>query len=395
MLDETLGEHADAQLRAADDVGPVPGRDVRDVHRAHARPSTVKRSVPELTHAVMRRVRRKAHRAWISLRIRVSALDPLLKRRDVRRSSPERFVRAAYQIILRRPGDPAGVRNYVEHLRNGTLTPAGVLDEMLTSMELRQNVPYRNRLRSLHLSRCDFVRMLPRASRILDLGGTDQDNATGSLVSMGYPYDFESLIIVDLPHDDRHDLYTHSERRRARAITARAGRVPVSLDGRPVGVRGRDASTSSSAARASSTSREAEAHTMLAEVRRVLAPGGWFCLDTPNRRATAVDLGDDFSNPDHKIEYTDAQLAQMLVDAGFTIEARYGLSYVGESLAKGEFDPEEVARNHGVYADIDACYLLAYICRVGPRAGKDTAANKSKRSAVTFLEGHSSRTPAE
>ena len=271
-------------------------------------------------------------------------------------------MRAAYQIVLQRNGDPPGIRNYVEHLRTGTLGPDGVLDEMLTSMELRQNVPYRNRLRSLHQSRCDFVRMLPRAQRILDLGGTDQDNAAGSLVSMGYPYAFESLTIVDLPHADRHDLYVHSKV---------VERVQSPLG--PVEYRYHSMADLSAYDDASfdlvfsgesiEHITEAEARTMLAEVARVIAPGGWFCLDTPNRRATAVELGDQFCNPDHKIEYTDAQLAQMLVDAGFTIEARYGLSYVGESLAKGEFDPEEVARNHGVFADIEGCYLLAYICR--------------------------------
>jgi hypothetical protein len=102
---------------------------------------------------------------------------------------------------------------------------------------------------------------------------------------------------------------------------------------------------------------------MVRDVFRVLEPGGWFCLDTPNRRATEIELGDDFSNPDHKIEYTDAQLAALLEAAGFEISARYGLAYVGESIAKGEFDGQEQARNHGVYADIDDCYLLAYVCR--------------------------------
>ena len=334
--------------------------------RAKPTPQTKKarQNAARLAQGAVRRLRRGAHRVRRGLRTRVNRLDPFLDRRDVRRSAPERFVRAAYQIMLQRQGDPGGIENYVQHLRTGTLTPAGVLDEMLTSMELRQEVPFRNRLRSLHQSRCDWIRMLPRAQRILDLGGTDQENAAGSLVSMGYPYAFESLTIVDLPHADRHDLYSGSEV---------VDRVQSPLG--PVEYRYHSMADLSAYDDASfdlvfsgesiEHITEAEARTMLAEVRRVMTPDGWFCLDTPNRRATALELGDHFCNPDHKIEYTDPQLAHMLIDAGFTIEARYGLSYVGDSLAKGEFDPEEVARNHGVFADIDGCYLLAYTCRLG------------------------------
>ena len=74
---------------------------------------------------------------------------------------------------------------------------------------------------------------------------------------------------------------------------------------------------------------------MLAEVRRVLVPGGWFCLDTPNRRVTELQLGPDvLSNPDHKLEYTARTALGLLRDAGFDIVARYGLSLADESLAQ-------------------------------------------------------------
>ena len=65
---------------------------------------------------------------------------------------------------------------------------------------------------------------------------------------------------------------------------------------------------------------EAEAEKMLSEVRRVLVPGGWFCLDTPNRRVTELQLGADvLSNPDHKLEYTHEHLSRLLRDGGFEI----------------------------------------------------------------------------
>ena len=107
---------------------------------------------------------------------------------------------------------------------------------------------------------------------------------------------------------------------------------------------------------------------MLAEIRRVLVPGGWFCLDTPNRRVTALQLGADvLSNPDHKLEYTHQQLSALLRDAGFTVVHAYGLNLADESLARAHFDVAEVAAKHGVYAEIADCYVLAYMCRTPAR----------------------------
>jgi SAM-dependent methyltransferase len=282
---------------------------------------------------------------------------------DIRNAMPERFVRSAFQIILRRDPDPHGLKNYVTVLEEQKLTTDGVLDELLTSMELRVDVPYQNILRSLHQSRCDFVRMLPRARRILDLGGTDQSGDAGALVSMGYPYRFELLTIVDLPGGERHELYGYLAS--SETVESRCGPVQyryhsmVDLSPYP------DASFELVfSGQTIEHITEDEAKKMLAEIRRVLVPGGWFCLDTPNRRVTALQLGPDvLTNPDHKLEYTHEHLSQLLHDAGFDVVDALGLSLADESLARGDFDQAEVADKHGVYAEIADCYFLAYMCR--------------------------------
>ena len=282
---------------------------------------------------------------------------------DIRNAMPERFVRSAFQIILRRDPDPHGLQNYVTVLEERKLTTDGVLDELLSSMELRVGVPYQNILRSLHQSRCDFVRMLPRARRILDLGGTDQSGDAGALVSMGYPYRFELLTIVDLPGGERHELYGYLAS--SPTVESRCGPVQyryhsmVDLSPYP------DASFDLVfSGQTIEHITEDEAKKMLAEIRRVLVPGGWFCLDTPNRRVTALQLGADvLSNPDHKLEYTHEHLSALLGEAGFDVVDAFGLSLADESLARGEFDLAEVAANHGVYAEIADCYFLAYMCR--------------------------------
>jgi predicted SAM-dependent methyltransferase len=312
------------------------------------------------------RAKRRLRRTGREVRRRLVRLDPRLDTRDIRDATPERFVRATYQIVLRRSGDPHGIANYVGVLEDGRYSVDDVLDEFITSMELRNSVPFRNRTRSMHQSRCDFVRMLPKARRILDLGGTDQNDPVGSLVSMGYPYPFELLTIVDLPHEERHDLYTSS--------------APVDVVESPMGpVEYRyhsmtDLSAYDDASFDLVFSGETiehvtvdDARSMLRQVRRVLAPRGWFCLDTPNRRATELELGELYSNPDHKIEYTHGELRSLLSEAGFDVVGAYGLTYVGASLAAGKFDGDEAARMHGVYADVENSYLLAYMCRVsGP-----------------------------
>jgi SAM-dependent methyltransferase len=296
---------------------------------------------------------------------RVRARDRLLFGRDwdIRTATPERFVRAAFQIMLRRDPEPAGLQNYLTVLEAEALTPDEVLDEMLTSMELRLDVPYRNALRSLHQSRCDFVRMLPRAARILDLGGTDQAADAGALVSMGYPYDFELLTIVDLPDHERHELYGY----RSSSETVESARGPVryryhsmvDLSAYPD-----DEFDLVFSGQTIEHVTEDEARKMLAEVRRVLAPGGWFCLDTPNRRVTALQLGPEvLSNPDHKLEYTHEHLSTLLREADLSVVGAHGLSLADRSLAAGEFDAAEVAAKHGVYAEIADCYFLAYMCR--------------------------------
>ena len=301
---------------------------------------------------------------------RVGARDRLVYGRtsDIRDAMPERFVRAAFQTILRRDPDPDGLKNYVTQLEDHRLTPDGVLDEILTSMELRTRVPYENVLRSLHQSRCDFVRMLPRAARILDLGGTDQDEEVGALVSMGYPYRFDRLTIVDLPGDERHELYTNM----AASDVVESGSGPVQYRYHSMVDLSAYPDASFDLVFSGQTIEhitDDEAKQMLAEVRRVLAPGGWFCLDTPNRRATELQLGPDvLSNPDHKLEYTHEQLSARLSDAGFDIVGAHGLGLANESLERGVFTVGEVAAKHGVYAEIADCYFLAYMCRVPAQA---------------------------
>jgi SAM-dependent methyltransferase len=101
------------------------------------------------------------------------------------------------------------------------------------------------------------------------------------------------------------------------------------------------------------------------EVFRVLAPGGWFCLDTPNGpvwRLRAAAL----MNADHKIEYGADQLISMLEAHGFEVTEAKGLNLMQHAVAARRFDEREASAHPGVFAAIDDCLLLALVARKPP-----------------------------
>lgn len=281
--------------------------------------------------------------------------------RHLRRPAYARFVRGAYFAVLRRNPDPDGLRNYLTHLAQGTRTREGVLDDLVSSDEFRFGIHYLNHLVSLHVSRCEFVRSLPRAQRILDLGGASQNDPNGALVMLGYPYRFDELVIVDLPFDERHDLYSHS---------ARLDRVDSPLG--PVRYLYQSMTDFSAFADASfdlvysgQTIEHVtpdECGVVLEGVYRVLRPGGWFALDTPNGPVCRLHQA-EFINPDHEVEYSRAELFERLRAAGLDVVGAWGLNWVGESVRSGVFSLDELRRNVGLYHEIEECYLLAYLCQ--------------------------------
>ena len=102
---------------------------------------------------------------------------------------------------------------------------------------------------------------------------------------------------------------------------------------------------------------------MLSEVRRVLRPGGYLGLDTPNARVTRLQQ-DEFIDPDHEHEYTDAEMRAKLTAAGFEVDGAWGLNHAGPSLARRPL--RRRPGGHGTRAVPPDRGLLpaAYLCRV-------------------------------
>jgi SAM-dependent methyltransferase len=274
---------------------------------------------------------------------------------------PKQSVRMAFNVILDREPDVAGHAEYTTKLADGSLSRRGVAEALAHSEEFRRRVPIGNVLLSMHVSRSDFVAGLPRAARILDLGGTHQGLPDGALVHLGYPYPFEQLVVVDLPVEERDEIYQGGST--GEAVQSELGPVEFAFHSMVDLSRYADGSfdmvySGQSIEHVS----EEDGDSVVREAYRVLAPGGWFCLDTPNGPAWRL-RSDVPMNHDHKIEYAARELVDKLKGAGFEIAECKGLNLMRRGVAAGVFDEAEASAHPGVFAEADECLLLAVVAR--------------------------------
>lgn len=275
---------------------------------------------------------------------------------------PREATRMAYNVLLRRDPDPAAWDFFTVALTEHGLTHEDMVDRIRCSDEFRTVArPHAvGILNSLHASRCEFIIGLPPAEQIVDLGGGHTTDGRGALVALGYPYDFDQLTIVDLPPDDRHPLY-HSERFDA-GVTER-GRVTYEYRSMvDLSFADDDSIDLVYSGQSIEHVSEDEGDAVLEGAFRILRPGGYMAIDTPNGRVTRLQQ-DDFIDPDHEVEYTLGQLRDKVTTAGFEVATERGLNWGGPAVAEGRFDPAAVAANFGIFHDAESCYLLALLIR--------------------------------
>ena len=286
------------------------------------------------------------------------------KNHAIHHLDPKTFVDLSYRFILRREPDPDGQTHYLSQLKKNKISYNHLLDQLTDSEEFNSKIMYSNMGTSIHQSRVRFLRGLPKAEIIVDLGGSDQGSDNGAMVQMGYPYRFKKLTIVDLPNSERHKIYQKDSQ--VRQVSTYMGPVEYFYQSmtnlQPIMDDSVDLVYSGQSIEHVTVE---DAQLVYKEVMRVLKPGGYFCLDTPNGRLTRIQQ-DELIDPDHEIEYTHHELSTNLNQAGFTILEAKGLNYAGDIKHRSEFSETKIASNCGIYSDIENCYILAYICQKSP-----------------------------
>lgn len=292
------------------------------------------------------------------------SLGRWLKRRvDLESMDDETFVDLAYRFLLGREADAHGRKHFLDRLRKRAIGRDLFLRTLIDSQEFARSRLHSDLSTSLHESRGRFVRGLPRAQRIVDIGGSCQGSSQGAMVEIGYPYRFDRLTIIDLPSAERHELYRTDGDQAIDTVETDRGPVDYLYQSmttlQPIPDASVDLVYSGQSIEHVTRS---EARTTYGEVLRVLKPGGHFALDTPNARLTRLQQ-DEFVDPDHEHEYTHQELSQDLTEAGFEIVEARGLNYAGPVTSRSEFSETAIAHNCGIFDEIEDCYALAYVCR--------------------------------
>jgi SAM-dependent methyltransferase len=289
------------------------------------------------------------------------ALDRFAPTIPYRYLPPKQSVRMAFNVILDREPDTVGGPEYEAELAAGGLTRRGLAQALAHSEEFRQRVPIDDVLLSMHVSRCEFVAGFPRAARILDLGGTHQGFPDGALVHMGYPYPFDQLVVVDLPVEERDAIYQGG----SDGSTVRSPLGPVQFAFHSMVDLGAHPDESFDLVYSGQSIEhvtESEGDAVLSEAFRVLVPGGWLCLDTPNGPVWRLRSA-EMMNHDHEIEYGAPELREKVERSGFEVMECKGLNLMQHGVAAGLFDESEASAHPGVYAVAEECLLLALVAR--------------------------------
>jgi predicted SAM-dependent methyltransferase len=271
------------------------------------------------------------------------------------------FVCLAYLIVMQRGIDPVGYDHFVPRLERKQMTRSDVINTLIDSDEYRARCLMMSQI--LHQSRKQVVRQLPKANIIVDLGGTCLDREEGALFVMGYPYQFDSLSIVDLPPAKRHKSFADEGTEYRRIVETKLGPVRyVYTSMADLSAFADDSVDLVYSGQSIEHVTRDDATKVCREAYRILKPGGWFCLDTPNRALTRLQFRRRFINPDHKHEYTHAELSGLLEQSGFSIRDAKGLVLLQQSARQRRFLEAEFRQHGGAYDDIENCYLLYYRC---------------------------------
>lgn len=219
----------------------------------------------------------------------------------------------------------------------------------------------------LHFARQEWVKNLPKATRLLDIGGSSPSLPEGALIELGYSHRPKEIIIFDKPpaeqfwgnplYDQSHsrefawgkvqyihgyaeDLMSNEQLRNEKFDMIFMGQVVehIQIAGLPV---------------------------VFNWIKEHLQPNGIFCFDTPNRIITKVQMGDElYIDPDHKKEYTPAEIVTLMQENGFEVTQQQAILQMPNVQKNNTFDTEDYYDGQLVSDNPDEGYCFGTYAKV-------------------------------
>ena len=274
------------------------------------------------------------------------------------------FLWMAYWVIFDRQADPDGLDSWLGELSAG-VSRSAVIKKMVESNEFQARLPDGEvgnpLLHKLHSARMKMVKtLLPPAKVVLDLGGYSASDPKGALLQLGYSYIPEKLYILDF-HPDKMMFPGPEWSKQVKYKDCEINYVYGSMTDLSLFEDNSFDLIWSGESIEHITVEDAEK--VLSKAYKLLKPGGKLALDTPNRRATKLQVPDGYIHPEHKLEYYHKDLCELLEKHNFKIILSKGLIDLSKSIDTSSMDHfnEEFLNSENLNDNPDKSYCF-YIC---------------------------------
>ncbi|MBN2134186.1 MAG: DUF4214 domain-containing protein [Acidobacteria bacterium] len=345
--------------------------------------NTLSRSINKILGLINLRLVKKS--SWMDLNHELAKF--YAEQRDTAKRyglDEEEFLKMLYELLLERVPDQEGMQYYLTQIKDGK-SNREIVESIVESDEFIENflreVSYRygddtipkftNIIKNaqvpylLHKARLEMIKtLLPRAEKILDLGGADSSDPRGALMAHGYSYIPGEVSIIDLPPDERFEPVKDPTEGNDVII---AGQTVIKYYYQSMADLSNFPDNSFDLVWCGESIEhitKQETEKMLSDIQRILKDGGHFCFDTPNRAITELQVGKKhFIHPEHKYEYRYDEMKDILKKLGMKIAKTQGIVNMKKSLKKEEFLVDEFIDgiDDGINNHPESSYLF-YFC---------------------------------
>jgi Domain of unknown function (DUF4214) len=264
----------------------------------------------------------------ISRSNRVVKTLSMLRLLKMENASPTQQCELIYRFMLNRKIDESGRHNYTESCVKQKFPALRLIYQLIMSTEFKQPYCKYSPASQLHRARMAWVKQLPEAKYILDIGGSSPTMPEGALMEMGYAHKPEVLVIFDKPpHEQFWGTPNYSQ---ANTRSFDWGQVQY-IHGYAEDILKNEALREQKfdmiyMGQVVEHIFEDRLPIVLNWIKDHLTDSGAFCFDTPNRLITRVQTGEGaYIDPDHKREYTPQEFTVLLATAGFSIKQQWGI----------------------------------------------------------------------